>query len=110
MRSPEFGTVLHWRPPDIHIFHTDPSLINMSLKSVLSDLCDSYLDMQAFEVRDWVSELAYTVHRTQGVHLLGDNPVLHIHPVIVLEKRRQMVNVIFYISISLTLNKEAYVS
>ena len=25
-RSPEFGTVLHWRHPDVHIFHTDPSL------------------------------------------------------------------------------------
>ena len=24
-QSPEFGTVWHWRPPDIHIFHTDPS-------------------------------------------------------------------------------------
>ena len=27
-RSPEFGTVLHWRPPDVHIFHTDPSLVH----------------------------------------------------------------------------------
>ena len=26
-RSPEFGTVLHWQPPDVHIFHTDPSLL-----------------------------------------------------------------------------------
>ena len=26
MRSPEIGTILHWRPPDVHIFHTDPSL------------------------------------------------------------------------------------
>ena len=26
-RSPEFGTVLHWRPPDVHIFHTDQSLL-----------------------------------------------------------------------------------
>ena len=26
-RSPEFGTVLHWRHPDVHIFHTDPSLV-----------------------------------------------------------------------------------
>ena len=26
-RSPECGTVLHWRPPDVHIFHTDPSLV-----------------------------------------------------------------------------------
>ena len=26
-RSPGIGTVLHWRPPDIHIFGTDPSLV-----------------------------------------------------------------------------------
>ena len=26
-RSPEFGTVLHWRPPDVHILDTDPSLL-----------------------------------------------------------------------------------
>ena len=26
-RSPGIGIVLHWRPPDIHIFGTDPSLI-----------------------------------------------------------------------------------
>ena len=30
-RSPEFGMVLHWRPPDVHIFHTDPSLVKTSL-------------------------------------------------------------------------------
>ena len=24
MRSPEIGTVLHWRPSDVDIFHTDP--------------------------------------------------------------------------------------
>ena len=29
MRSPEFATVLHWQPPDVHIFHTDPSLPKM---------------------------------------------------------------------------------
>ena len=23
------GTVLHWRPPDVHIFGSDPSLVNM---------------------------------------------------------------------------------
>ena len=27
--SPEFGTVLHWRPPDVHIFPTDPSLVKI---------------------------------------------------------------------------------
>ena len=27
MRCPEIDTVLHWRPPDIHMFHTDPSLL-----------------------------------------------------------------------------------
>ena len=26
-RSPRIGTVLHWQPPDVHIFDTDPSLI-----------------------------------------------------------------------------------
>ena len=26
-QSPEIGTVLHWRPPDVHIFHTHLSLI-----------------------------------------------------------------------------------
>ena len=26
MRSPGIGMVLHWRPPDIHIFGTDPPL------------------------------------------------------------------------------------
>ena len=26
-RSPGIGTVLLWQPPDVHIFHTDPSLI-----------------------------------------------------------------------------------
>ena len=25
-RSPEIGPVLHWRPPDVEIFYTDPSL------------------------------------------------------------------------------------
>ena len=23
------GTVLHWRAPDVHIFHTDPSLVSI---------------------------------------------------------------------------------
>ena len=27
-RSPGIGTVLHWRPPDVHIFDTDPSLVS----------------------------------------------------------------------------------
>ena len=26
MLSPEIGTVLHWRPTDVHIFDTDPSI------------------------------------------------------------------------------------
>ena len=26
-RRPGIGTVLHWRPPDVHIFGTDPSLV-----------------------------------------------------------------------------------
>ena len=30
-RSPEFGTVLHWRPPDVHILDTDPSLLQTQL-------------------------------------------------------------------------------
>ena len=34
-RSPEFGTVLHWRPPDVHIFHTDPSLFIIRLISFI---------------------------------------------------------------------------
>ena len=25
--KPGIGTVLHWRPPDVHIFHTDQSLV-----------------------------------------------------------------------------------
>ena len=29
--------VLHWRPPNVHIFHTDPSLVIAALKfSLLS--------------------------------------------------------------------------
>ena len=28
-QSPKIGTVLHWQPPDVHIFHTDPSLVQM---------------------------------------------------------------------------------
>ena len=27
-QNPGIGTVLHWRPPDVHIFHTDPSLMH----------------------------------------------------------------------------------
>ena len=27
MRNPGIGTVLHWRPPDVHIFDTDSSLV-----------------------------------------------------------------------------------
>ena len=27
MQSPEIDTVLHWRPPVVHIFHTDPFLV-----------------------------------------------------------------------------------
>ena len=27
-RSPEIGTVSHWRLPDVDIFHTDPSLLS----------------------------------------------------------------------------------
>ena len=27
MWSPEFGTVLYWQPPDVHIVQTDPSLV-----------------------------------------------------------------------------------
>ena len=26
-QSPGISTVLHWQPPDIHIFGTDPSLV-----------------------------------------------------------------------------------
>ena len=33
-RSPGIGTVLHWRPLDIHIFHTDPSLVHLMYCSV----------------------------------------------------------------------------
>ena len=25
-QSSKIGVVLHWQPPDVHIFHTDPSL------------------------------------------------------------------------------------
>ena len=25
-QSPKIGAILHWRPPDVHIFHIDPSL------------------------------------------------------------------------------------
>ena len=27
MWSPEIRMVLHWRPPDVSIFHTDPSIM-----------------------------------------------------------------------------------
>ena len=36
MRNPGIGTVLHWRPPDVHIFHTDPSLVNTKLGPILT--------------------------------------------------------------------------
>ena len=26
-QTPEIDTVLHWRPPNVHIRHTDPSLV-----------------------------------------------------------------------------------
>ena len=26
------GTVLHWQPPDVHIFHTDPSLCKIMVR------------------------------------------------------------------------------
>ena len=26
---PGIGTVLYWRPPDVHIFGTDPSLVSV---------------------------------------------------------------------------------
>ena len=28
-RSPRIGTVLHWRALNVHIFDTDPSLVNV---------------------------------------------------------------------------------
>ena len=38
MQSPGIGTVLHWRPPNVHICGTDPSLpLTMSFK-ILSGL------------------------------------------------------------------------
>ena len=39
MRNPGIGTVLHWRHPDVHIFHTDPSLVIMLLNKKQSDSC-----------------------------------------------------------------------
>ena len=35
MRSPGIGTVLHWRPLDVHIFGTDPSLVIIVWRSRL---------------------------------------------------------------------------
>ena len=41
-RSPGIGTVLHWRPPDVHIFGTDPSLMkipsNVTAKALSTEL------------------------------------------------------------------------
>ena len=34
MGSPEIGMVLHWRPPDEHTFHTNPSLIAAPLYTI----------------------------------------------------------------------------
>ena len=37
MWSPEVSTVLHWQPPDVHIFGSDPSLdFRLVLMSVTS--------------------------------------------------------------------------
>ena len=36
MRSPRIGTVLPWRPLDVHIFSTDPSLVLTNLLTYLS--------------------------------------------------------------------------
>ena len=30
-QSPGIGTVLHWQPPDVHIFHTDQSILKSNI-------------------------------------------------------------------------------
>ena len=44
MRSPEIGTVLHWRLPDVHIFHTDPSLVCCVYKQTIVNLNNKRLE------------------------------------------------------------------
>ena len=38
MRSPEIGMVWHWRPPDLHIFDIDPSLISTKVQKTITKL------------------------------------------------------------------------
>ena len=48
-RSPGIGTDLHWRPPDVHIFDTDPSLVTIKYCNEqnypflnVNELCSAY--------------------------------------------------------------------
>ena len=34
--GPKISTVLHWRPPSVHIFYTDPSLVYIAELIILT--------------------------------------------------------------------------
>ena len=56
-RSPEFGTVLHWRPPDVHILDTDPSLY--TTQNVLPTIAINILKPTINHVYHWHSLRLY---------------------------------------------------
>ena len=52
-RSPEIGKVLHWRPPDVDIFHTDPSLVGT--EPLVEEITGNYNELppRRYFARHW---------------------------------------------------------
>ena len=66
-RNPGIGTVLHWRPPDVEIFGTDPSLVVIQ-SEVNWKLTRSLLFMSRFGLNITQSlKLAGSCNRSRGI-------------------------------------------
>jgi len=69
--------MLHQFPPNpLHTVHVINQIHNTDT---------AYLDILSFEVRNWISESATHIHRTQRHHVLGYNLVTQTDPIIVLQ-------------------------
>ena len=64
--SPGISTVLHWRPPDVHIFGTDPSLVTV-VRSLVVRSHDTFVYLIIF-----VASKRMTCGEVRGIHLLGN--------------------------------------
>ena len=66
MFSSEISAVLHWWPPDVHIFYTYPSLISTALT-----ICHD-TEHQNIAEHIWLKSLNWVVLKLQATYLLAN--------------------------------------